>query len=135
MQCALVNYADNSQIGFVSIDFSQETKKPLKRKLEAAVVPAKSPKQVPGRKDVQSALKDLNLIPEIGNELGCSLCSYVATQRGNLKVHYKLKHLGGADLQMNCNLCQKVCTTKSNLKSHMISKHGLSREDATKLLS
>ena len=53
-----------------------------------------------GRKDVHAALKDLNLMPQIGPDLGCSLCPYVATQKSHLKTHYKLKHLG-SDVVLN----------------------------------
>ena len=134
LNCVLISCIDSKNIGVVSLEFSREAKESLKRKRPMSNT-SKAAKQIPGRKDVQSALKDINLMPEMGNDLACSLCTYVATQKGNLKVHYKLKHLGGADLSMNCNLCQKVCTTKSNLKSHLISKHSLTREDASKLLS
>ena len=135
LTCLLTSCNDLSTIGFVTITYSKKVRQPLKRKQSMAIVSGKSPKQVAGRKDVQSALEDLNLMPQIGNDLGCSLCSYVATRRDHLKTHYKLKHLGGAGMSISCNLCQKVCSTKSNLKSHMMSKHGLTREDSTKLIS
>ena len=88
------------------------------------------------QKDVSKIFKDLNLVPKMtspSDDLQCALCSYRATQKSHLKTHYKLKHLGGADLAMNCNICEKKCSTKSNLKTHLIRVHKLSREDASKL--
>ena len=85
------------------------------------------------RNDIESSLKDLNLLPQIGSNLACAMCPYVATVRSSLKTHYKLKHLGGADLAVNCSICSKRCTTKGNLVAHIIAVHKLTREDAHKL--
>ena len=92
--------------------------------------------QSPMKKDVTQVFKDLNLFPalnSVSDDLQCTLCSYNATMKTNLKTHYKLKHLNGADLSRDCNLCQKRCTTKSNLKAHLISVHKMTRDDAIKL--
>ena len=75
-----------------------------------------------------------SLFPDLDKGLRCGLCPYKATQRGNLKTHYKLKHLGGADLKVQCSLCQQVFSTKGNLKKHLINLHNLPLSDATKLL-
>ena len=76
----------------------------------------------------------LSLFPELDKGLNCGLCSYRATQRGNLKTHYKLKHLGGADLKATCTICQQQFSTKGNLKQHLVKKHNLPHYDTTKLL-
>ena len=95
-----------------------------------------APQTTNAQNNVTKALTDLDLMPSIeSNNLQCTLCSYKATLKSNLKTHYKLKHLGGADLSMCCSLCQKRCTTKGNLKSHLINLHKLSKEDAIKLTS
>ena len=88
------------------------------------------------QKDVGKIFKDLNLVPSVASpsdDLQCALCTHRASHKNNLKTHYKLKHLGGADLAMSCSICQKKCTTKSNLEKHMIVVHKLSREDAIRL--
>ena len=89
-------------------------------------------------KDVGQVFKDLNLVPNVSagdDELQCALCSYRAGYKSHLKTHYKLKHLGGADLTVSCSICKKRCTTKSNLRSHIVSFHKMSRDDAVKLTS
>ena len=85
--------------------------------------------------DVGSALKSLNLVPAISNDLQCTLCPYKATQKGHLKTHYQLKHLGGGGLAVLCSVCQQKFATKSSCKKHMITVHQLSSQDASKLLS
>lgn len=88
------------------------------------------------KRDLNQVFKSLSLMPDIGrDDLQCALCSYKANQKHNLRTHYKLKHLGGADLSMLCSICQKRCKTKSNLRSHLVNFHKLSREDAIKLTS
>ena len=87
------------------------------------------------KKDVSQIFKDLNIVPDMGSDLQCALCPYKATQKGSLKIHYKLKHLGGADLTAVCSMCQKKCAMKSSLKRHLIQVHKLSSTDADKLLS
>ena len=94
---------------------------------------AKQQNLVMPKKEVSQVFKELNIVPDVGSDLQCALCAYVATQKGHLKTHYKLKHLGGADLTMICSMCQKKCTTKSNLKAHLIGVHKMTREDAVKL--
>ena len=86
------------------------------------------------KKDIGTILKDMNILPETPNDLQCALCPYKATQKGNLKTHYKLKHLGGADLTMLCRLCQKKCSTKGSLKKHLLTVHNLSKEDSETFL-
>ena len=85
--------------------------------------------------DVGSTLKSLNLVPVISNDLQCTLCPYKATQKGHLKTHYQLKHLGGGGLAVLCSICHQKFVTKSSCKKHMINVHQLSSEDASKLLS
>ena len=87
------------------------------------------------RKDVHTALKDLNLMPNIGtSDLACSMCPYVATQKSNLKIHYKLKHLGGADVIFDCSICSAKIKTKSNLKTHYRGKHKLGEDAVQRLM-
>ena len=86
-------------------------------------------------KDVGQVFKDLNLFPEIPNDLQCALCPYRATMKGNLKTHYKLKHLGGGGLAMNCTICEQKFATKGNLKRHMTKVHNLSGDNVDKLLA
>ncbi len=75
---------------------------------------------------LQKDLSDFNLIADISkSDLSCKMCPYVATQRGHLKVHYKLKHLGGADLVMKCQICGVSVKTKSYIKKHYMNKHNL----------
>ena len=83
-------------------------------------------------KDGGEILKDLNLVPSVtssADEIQCALYSYRATRKTHVKTHYKLKHLGGADLCKNCSICWKKCTTKSNLKAHLVGAHKLTRMD------
>ena len=87
------------------------------------------------RKDIETALTDLNLIPEIDySETACSMCPYVATARGSLKIHYKLKHFGGAGLIETCEICNTQVKTKGGMKKHYIKVHHLS-EDAAKSMT
>ena len=88
----------------------------------------------PVKKDVGVIFKDLNLIPEIPDDLQCALCVYKATQKGNLKTHYKLKHLGGGGLTCKCAICSQKFSTKGNLKKHLIRCHNLTNEKAASLL-
>ena len=96
---------------------------------------AVSAPQSVARKDAHTALKALNLMPEIGSDLACASCSYIATQKGNLKTHYKLKHLGGADLLITCQLCSIQIKTKQNIKKHYIRVHCLSEAAAQSMAS
>ena len=105
-------------------------KKCLKRKTCSPVESASERKskrliEPIARKDVQTALKDLNLMPDIGADLACAMCPYIATQKGSLKIHYKLKHLGGADLIMTCQICQTKLKTRSYMKKHYMKVHKL----------
>ena len=137
-------------VGFLECRKSRNDVKPmnsvtgLKRSVATPKSPSKtksskadsSPQNVPaGRKDIHSALKDLDLLPQMGSDLGCSMCPYVATKKSHLKRHYKLKHLGGADLAVNCSICSKKCSTKSNLVAHIVAVHKLTRQDALKLVN
>ena len=116
----------------------------LKRSLSTLKIPPKAksskadsgPQNVPaGRKDIHSALKDLDLLPQIGPDLGCSMCPYVATKKSHLKTHYKLKHLGGADLIMTCQICSTQVKTKSYMKKHYMKVHNLSEVAAQNMTS
>ena len=106
----------------------------LKRKKEIACLGGSSYAKTV-KKDVGQIFEDLNIVPDMGSGLQCALCPYVASQKGNLKTHYKLKHLGGADLAVNCSMCQKRCTTKGNLKRHLMQVHSMSVNDAAKLIN
>ncbi len=76
-------------------------------------------------------LETLNLIPEMSNsDLSCKVCSYVATKKSNLKVHYQLKHLGGAGLIMKCQICGTTVKTKAYIKKHYMSVHNLTESAA-----
>ena len=86
------------------------------------------------RKDVQTALKDLNLMPQMGSDLACSMCAYVARRKGDLKIHYKLKHLGGADVIFDCSICMRKIKTKYSLKVHYKRVHGLKDDAAHNLI-
>ena len=86
------------------------------------------------RKDVHTALKDLNLMPQIGSDLACSMCPYISKRKGDLKVHYKLKHLGGADLIFDCAICSMKIKTKPSLKTHYKRVHSLADDAAKKLM-
>ena len=106
------------------------------KKTKTAKLPCSNSEVYPtNKKDISAVFKDLNLVPNLPNDLQCAVCPYKATQKSNLKTHYKLKHLGGADLTVLCRLCQKKCTTKGNLKSHLLRAHNLSKEDAASFLS
>ena len=116
----------------------------LKRSLLSTKSPPKAksskadsvPQNVPaGRKDFHSALKDLDLLPQIGSDLGCSMCPYVATKKSHLKTHYKLKHLGGADLIMTCQICSTQIKTRSSMKKHYMKMHNLSNVAAQNMTS
>ena len=87
------------------------------------------------RKDVHTALKDLNLMPQISSDLACSMCPYISKRKGDLKVHYKLKHLGGADLIMTCQICSIQVKTKSYMKKHYIKVHNLTESAAQNMTS
>ena len=87
------------------------------------------------RKDVHTALKDLNLMPQIGSDLACSMCPYISKRKGDLKVHYKLKHLGGADLIMTCQICSIQVKTKSYMKKHYMKVHNLTDTAAQNMAS
>ena len=84
--------------------------------------------------DVGSVLKKLNILPEVPDDLQCTLCPYKATAKNSLKTHYKLKHLGGGGLAVDCPICKQRFSLKKNTKRHMISAHQLSSEHASKLL-
>ena len=112
----------------------------LKRSLLTPKSPSKAKSvkgdSVPaGRKDIHSALKDLDLLPQIGSDLGCSMCPYIAKQKSHLKTHYKLKHLGGADLIMTCQICSTQVKTKSYMKKHYMKVHNLSDVAAQNMTS
>ena len=59
----------------------EETKNVLKTKRTAVPQP-----QPVITKDVHTALKDLDLLPQIGNDLACSMCAYTASRKFNLKA-------------------------------------------------
>ena len=106
-----------------------------KLSLKAPRMSASQIRHGPQSVDVGSALKSLNLVPVISNDLQCTLCPYKATQKSNLKTHYQLKHLGGGGLAVLCSVCQQKFATKSSCKKHMITVHQLSSQDASKLLN
>ena len=152
MNCYLVNQANQACIGNVvfmktAIDGIQNwgviipNRTSVKRTFDASSANNMTKRSrmcnatTPVKKDVTQVFKDLNLLPSINtsDDLQCTLCTYKATQKGHLKTHYKLKHLGGADLVMHCSMCHKRCSTKSNLKAHLVSTHKMSKEDAIKL--
>ena len=118
-----------------------EETKTLKRKSEElpgtphAKKNSTSQHQSVPRKDVHTALKDLNLMPQFGNDLACSMCPYIATRKDNLKTHYKLKHLGGADLVMTCQICSIQVKTKSYMKKHYMKVHNLTDSAAQNMAS
>ena len=87
------------------------------------------------QKDVGSFMKDLNIIPDIPNDLQCVMCPYKATMKGNLKIHVQLKHLGGVGVSATCTMCEQKFATRGSLKRHMISAHKLNSDQATKLMS
>ena len=87
------------------------------------------------KKDVGQIFKEMKLVPEMGSDLQCSLCPFLASHKSSLKTHYKLKHLGGADLAMNCSMCEQRFVTKGSLKRHLVNIHKLSSTDAQKILS
>ena len=143
------NFASEGQLLFDAISsqvpqFQEATNTALKRSVKPNMISApKSRKMaapliaqnpVPNR-DVGSIFKDLNLMPEIPDDLQCALCCYKATQKGHLKTHYQLKHLGGAGISATCSMCQQKFATRSSLKRHMMSTHKLTSEQAGKLMS
>ena len=91
--------------------------------------------RVAKQQNVETFMKNLNIIPEISDDMQCAMCSYKATRKANLKVHVQLKHLGGIGVSVNCSICQQKVATKSNLKRHLISAHKLPSDQATKLIS
>ncbi len=62
--------------------------------------------------DVTQVLKDLNILREMWSDLQCRLCPYKAIQRGN---HYKLMHLGGADLTKTLSLVSEKAYNERQL--------------------
>ena len=147
LECYLLDKERLSDVGLLTcrhLSKPENTEfKNLKRKIEELQKhPSKSkrssiiqhPLSVP-RKDVHTALNDLNLMPQMGSDLACSMCPYIATQKGNLKVHYKLKHLGGADLIMTCKICGLQMKTKGVLKRHYMNVHCLSDCTAQNMMS
>ena len=88
-----------------------------------------------GKKDIHTALEDLDLLPQLGSDLGCSMCPYIATKKSHLKTHYKLKHLGGADLIMTCQICSTKVKTKSYMKKHYMTVHNLTDTAAQNMAS
>ncbi len=86
--------------------------------------------------DLHKDLTDFNLISDFSNSsLCCKMCDYVATRRFNLKTHYKLKHLGGADLVMQCQICDVSVKTKGTMKKHYMKKHNLKEMAAENMCS
>ena len=85
-------------------------------------------------RDVGSVLKKLNILPEVPDDLQCTLCPYKATAKNSLKTHYKLKHLGGGGLSVACAICEQTFSMKKSAKRHMIAVHKLSSDKAEKLL-
>ena len=63
----------------------------------------------------------------------CPNCSYVATDKSSLKVHYRLKHMGGAGLIEICKICHLRIKTKGGMKKHYINVHHLSEANAKQL--
>ena len=92
--------------------------------------PPKAPK-----KDVSQIFEDLNIVPQLSSDLQCAMCSYRATTKASLKVHYKLKHLGGADLVETCHICKKSIKMKKALKRHLMNVHKLDEPAAQKMIS
>ena len=92
-----------------------------------------SPK-VPKR-DVSQIFQDLNIVPQLSSDLQCAMCAYIATTKSSLRVHYKLKHLGGADLIETCPLCKKSIKMRKALKKHLINVHKLDENAAQKMIS
>ena len=71
-----------------------------------------------------------SLVPHLPSDLECSKCDYVTTNKGSLIVHYKLRHLGGADLIMTCQICHKQVKTRSYMLKHYRKIHNLTNEAA-----
>ena len=141
VKLANFGYPVSSELNFAD-PINKNLKRPRYHPSENSIVCCPNREMTPkvankaAKKDVTQVFKDLNLLPALNSEfddLQCTLCTYKATMKGNLRTHYKLKHLNGADLSKECNMCQRRCTTKSNLKKHMVVVHKQSREDAIKL--
>ena len=52
----------------------------------------------------------------------CVYCSYLTTNIGNMKAHFKDRH-DPNPLLFGCPHCPHKCKQKNNLKKHIISKH------------
>ena len=141
--CSLVDLMSFQNLGelYVMDDFeindSRSVKTNLKRKGEAdsnlsqTMKLKKTANQSVVRMDVQSQLEDLNLLQDIGpNDKACAMCSYVASAKSSLKVHYQLKHLGGLGLIETCQVCGVQVKTKSYMKKHYMKIHNLSETAA-----
>ena len=87
------------------------------------------------RHNIHQIFKEMNILPELPNGLQCALCPYKATQKGNLKVHYQMKHLGGVGISEMCTICKQTCANRSSLKRHMMKTHNLTSEQSAKLMS
>ena len=131
LTCRHLSKPENTEFKNLKRKIEELQKHPPKSKRSSII---QQPLSVP-RKDVHTALKDLNLMPQMGSDLACSMCPYIATQKGNLKVHYKLKHLGGADLIMTCQICGIQVKTKSYMKKHYMAVHNLSEPAAQNIVS
>merc|ERR1712226_417795 len=114
-------------------DVNSSTSKP---KIAKTSRPLKAvPSHVVPGKNVGEILQNLNILPEIPNDLQCALCPYKATAKSSLKTHYQLKHLGGVGLSVSCTICQQSFSMKKSAKRHMMSVHSLSSENVDKLLN
>ena len=50
----------------------------------------------------------------------CSLCDFVASQAGNLKIHIERKYKG---VRCPCSECELSANTTRNLRRHVENKH------------
>ena len=148
---AIIDYFTNERVGKLLLEISESSSTnqvdPIfasKRKPSNSVYPingnAKSAKKfstsvMAVQKDVGSFMKDLNIIPDIPNDLQCVMCPYKATMKANLKRHVQLKHLGGVGISATCTMCEQKFATRGSLKRHMMSAHNLNSEQASKLMS
>ena len=135
---------DSTGVSVVSEEDVEKTgpMKPIKSKRTKATPVNKQPAKlrksdknvdIGQRKDIQTALTDLNLLPEFDfADRACSMCSYVAKAKGSLRIHYQLKHFGGAGLIQDCKLCPAKVKTKGGIKKHYMRKHDLPEHTAIK---